>query len=178
MDWAERITAGIGENLPYQDNSFDGVTTYQTLEHVQDPFKVLSEMVRITRPGGIILIRCPDYTSTFEAHYRLAWMPLMPRFIAKAYLRLRGRPTRGLDAIHYVTKSKIIRWSTKIERESGCRLHLVDSDFIAFSNGLRRRGLFAPLLGYPAYRAAKYLLNVFRREMDVNIAIRVVTKAA
>lgn len=179
-DWPSRIAAGVGEDMPYPDDSFDCITSYQTLEHVQNPHKVISEMVRITKPGGVILIRCPDYLSTYEAHYNLPWLPLMHKSIAKIYLMVLGKPTRGLDTIQYITRGRVIAWLTKVERYSDCRLSVVDADFIAFSNGLRRRSLLSgplfALTGYSVYRVVKYLLGLFRRETDLNIAIRIMRK--
>lgn len=46
---------GIGEHLPYADNSFDAVFCCDVLEHVQDLPKVISEISRVLKPGGIFL---------------------------------------------------------------------------------------------------------------------------
>lgn len=180
IDWPNRVTSGIGENMPYSDNSFDCITSYQTLEHVQDPLKVICEMVRITKQGGVIIIRCPDYLGTHEGHYRLPWLPIMHRFIAKFYLGALGKPTRGLDSIQYITRGKVMAWLTKVEIDTNCRLSVVDADFIAFSNGLRRKShLSGPLfssVGYSVFRTGKYFLGLFRREIDLNIVVRVQRK--
>jgi 2-polyprenyl-6-hydroxyphenyl methylase/3-demethylubiquinone-9 3-methyltransferase len=44
---------GIGENLPYADNSFDAVFCCDVLEHVRDLPKVISEISRVLKPDGI-----------------------------------------------------------------------------------------------------------------------------
>lgn len=44
---------GIGENLPYADNSFDAVFCCDVLEHVQDLPKVISEISRVLKPKGV-----------------------------------------------------------------------------------------------------------------------------
>ena len=44
---------GTGENLPYVHNSFDCVFCCDVLEHVQDLPKVMSEISRVLKPGGI-----------------------------------------------------------------------------------------------------------------------------
>ena len=46
---------GVGEALPYESASFDAVVCVDVLEHVADLNKVLSEVVRILRPGGLFL---------------------------------------------------------------------------------------------------------------------------
>ena len=175
---AQRICEGVGENMPFVSNSFDCVTTYQTLEHVQDPRGVLGEMVRVTKPGGVLLIRCPDYLSTFEAHYQVPWFPLMPRKLAHAYLRAIGRPAKGLDSIRYVTKGRIVNWLTEIERDSKCNLQIVDCNFVSFANHLRRMHLSALSLGYPAYQLMRHLRGLFRKEISVSVAVRICSKGA
>lgn len=46
---------GIGETLPYKNRSFDAVVCVDVLEHVADLNKVLSEVNRTLRPGGLFL---------------------------------------------------------------------------------------------------------------------------
>jgi 2-polyprenyl-6-hydroxyphenyl methylase/3-demethylubiquinone-9 3-methyltransferase len=46
---------GVGEALPYDDASFDAVVCVDVLEHVADLNRVLSEVARTMRPGGLLL---------------------------------------------------------------------------------------------------------------------------
>lgn len=46
---------GVGEALPYGTASFDAVVCVDVLEHVADLDKVLSEVARTLRPGGLFL---------------------------------------------------------------------------------------------------------------------------
>ena len=46
---------GVGEALPYGDASFDAVVCVDVLEHVADLTRVLAEVVRTLRPGGVFL---------------------------------------------------------------------------------------------------------------------------
>lgn len=46
---------GVGEALPYQDASFDAVVCVDVLEHVADLDKVMAEVARTLRPGGLFL---------------------------------------------------------------------------------------------------------------------------
>ena len=48
------LTSGDAMALPYPDNSVDAATMALVLFFVPDPKKGLAEMVRITRPGGIV----------------------------------------------------------------------------------------------------------------------------
>ncbi|MCR9110935.1 bifunctional 2-polyprenyl-6-hydroxyphenol methylase/3-demethylubiquinol 3-O-methyltransferase UbiG [Marivita sp. XM-24bin2] len=50
-----RYDVGVGEALPYADASFDAVVCVDVLEHVQSLPKVISEVARVLRPGGMFL---------------------------------------------------------------------------------------------------------------------------
>jgi len=43
---------GMGENLPFKNNSFDAVLSLNVLEHVKDPFACAKEISRVLKPGG------------------------------------------------------------------------------------------------------------------------------
>ncbi|MEL7280952.1 MAG: bifunctional 2-polyprenyl-6-hydroxyphenol methylase/3-demethylubiquinol 3-O-methyltransferase UbiG [Pseudomonadota bacterium] len=50
-----RYDVGVGEDLPYEDNSFDVVVCVDVLEHVADLDQVLREVKRVLAPGGRFL---------------------------------------------------------------------------------------------------------------------------
>lgn|GEM_PF-1842177 len=175
-EWGERVVDAVGERLPFADSSFDVVTSYQTMEHVQDLPSVVREMLRVTRPGGGIHIRCPDYRSTFEAHYRLPWLPLLPPPIARLYLRALGRPTTGLDTLQYTTPGRLRRLFTDAERASGARLEVVNMDAVLFAQALRRRRVPAVPGAFAAYRLACHASGAFRAEQSVHLFVRVRAK--
>ncbi|WP_371038640.1 bifunctional 2-polyprenyl-6-hydroxyphenol methylase/3-demethylubiquinol 3-O-methyltransferase UbiG [Rhodosalinus sp. FB01] len=50
-----RYDVGVGEALPYDDAAFDAVVCVDVLEHVADLDRVLSEVARVLRPGGLFL---------------------------------------------------------------------------------------------------------------------------
>ncbi|KYK20895.1 ubiquinone/menaquinone biosynthesis protein [Thermoplasmatales archaeon SG8-52-4] len=53
---------GEAENLPFDDNMFDIVTCNLLLMWANNPQKVVKEMARVTKPGGIVLASLePDY---------------------------------------------------------------------------------------------------------------------
>jgi SAM-dependent methyltransferase len=107
--YADRIVAAVGESLPFANESFDLVTTYQTLEHVADVQQCAREMLRVLRPGGVLYVRAPDYSSFFEPHYRVPMLPKMDRRLAERYLELLGRPLAGLRSLNWTTEREIVR---------------------------------------------------------------------
>jgi len=69
---ARQRTAGVaqapGERLPFPDAVFDVVFSHEVLEHVADDRICAAEMVRVTRPGGRIVVFVPNRLYPFETH--------------------------------------------------------------------------------------------------------------
>src|SRR5258708_13970823 len=59
----------VAEHLPYPANRFDLVFSNEVIDHVQDDFAAALEMVRVTRPGGRIILFGPHRCGFFETHY-------------------------------------------------------------------------------------------------------------
>ena len=172
--WRFRFQRAVGEQLPFRDGSFDAVLSYQTLEHVQDPDIVLSEMLRVVRPGGALHIRCPDYRGTFEGHYLLPWLPLMPRALARLYLRMLRKPLTGFNGIRYTTGNGMVNALRAAERRSpGLHLKIADLEAERFLHRLRERRLPAGYKAFRVWKAVRYFRDLFRREMQVDLWIRV-----
>lgn len=49
------------EKLPYADASFDAITCMDVLEHLQDEQPALTEMRRVLKPGGVLVVMVPAY---------------------------------------------------------------------------------------------------------------------
>lgn len=47
------------EQLPLKDGSFDQVLCSEVVEHIQDEGRVLDEIARILRPGGVLVLTVP-----------------------------------------------------------------------------------------------------------------------
>jgi SAM-dependent methyltransferase len=71
IDWNPATDADVIHDLnrfpyPFADNAFDEVNCDSILEHLDDVFKVMAEIHRITSAGGLVRIKVPYYTS-FDA---------------------------------------------------------------------------------------------------------------
>lgn len=55
MGQSIRYDVGLGEDLPYPENSFDAVVCVDVLEHVSSLTQVLAEVARVLKPGGQFL---------------------------------------------------------------------------------------------------------------------------
>jgi len=96
---------GVGEDLPFEDASFDFVISLAVLEHVQDIPAVVSEVFRVLRPAGRAYFEVPNNLFPFEGHYKMAWLPMMPKALAKRYVAMRGAYPGFLDHLHYMNRS-------------------------------------------------------------------------
>src|ERR1043165_5867137 len=55
----DKVRLGAGEQLPYEDATFDLVTALDVVEHMDDDLAGLREMRRVLRPGGRALLFVP-----------------------------------------------------------------------------------------------------------------------
>jgi SAM-dependent methyltransferase len=106
---ASVFVSGVGEDLPFPDACFDFVVMNQVIEHVSDQSLVIREAARVVRQGGVIYVACPNYLRFYEPHYKILWAPLLPKFLGRMYLRLRGRSPAMLNQLTYTTNGKLRR---------------------------------------------------------------------
>ncbi|KAI1169960.1 S-adenosyl-L-methionine-dependent methyltransferase [Nemania sp. FL0916] len=59
-----------GYKLPFEDGTFDVVHCHQVLVHNKNPWKILTEMLRVTKPGGVCAAREGDLDT------EIMWPPL------------------------------------------------------------------------------------------------------
>ncbi len=64
----EQVICGVGEFLPFPENSFDLILSNEVLEHVQDDYLAVKEIVRTLKPGGRLVLFCPNRGYPFETH--------------------------------------------------------------------------------------------------------------
>lgn len=57
----DRVTKGAGEELPHAEGTFDLVTAFDVVEHMDDDLAGLREMYRVLRPGGHALLFVPTF---------------------------------------------------------------------------------------------------------------------
>ena len=103
------VAAAAGEDLPFRDASFDLVHCFSTIEHVASAAATVAEMLRVTRPGGAVYVHTPSALACYEAHYKLFWLPRLPRRLGRWYLGLRRRPTDFVDTLRLLTPGQLAR---------------------------------------------------------------------
>jgi SAM-dependent methyltransferase len=65
---SERILNAAGEFLPLPNETFDLILSHEVIEHVQDDFAAVREMLRVLKPGGRVVLFCPNRGYPFETH--------------------------------------------------------------------------------------------------------------
>jgi SAM-dependent methyltransferase len=66
--FVDEVLCGVGEFLPFPDDSFDLILSNEVLEHVQNDVKSIQEMIRTLKPGGRLVIFCPNRGYPYETH--------------------------------------------------------------------------------------------------------------
>lgn len=100
--------------LPFEERSFDTVVSFETIEHTADPALFLSEIRRVLRPGGTLVISTPN--KRFHSFgRRVPWNPhhafeLYPGAFSEHLMAQFGPPEfRGGQEFVAVTPASVIR---------------------------------------------------------------------
>ncbi len=65
---ADVIVLGVGEQLPFANDTFDLILSNEVIEHVTDDRAAVAEMARVARPGGRVVIFAPNRWYPVEQH--------------------------------------------------------------------------------------------------------------
>lgn len=65
---ALRLVQADSQEIPLADASFDMVTAFDIIEHVEGDGKVVSEIHRILRPGGVLMANVPAHPALWGPH--------------------------------------------------------------------------------------------------------------
>lgn len=85
-----RLTAANAEALPWPDAMFDAVVADSVLEHLDDAASAWREWLRVTRPGGSLVVVSPNRFSVLpDPHVGLWGLGWLPRRWQRPYVRMR-----------------------------------------------------------------------------------------
>ena len=103
-----------GHHVPFADNTFDLITSIDTLEHIPDLNGFLKEISRILKKGGYFYANTPNRHWPYETHCRmffLHWVPLRFRpFIVKTFFPKRLKKIEKMDyleALNLLTPKEV-----------------------------------------------------------------------
>lgn len=109
-----------GYLLPLADGAADVTFSSNVLEHVADPETFLSEMVRVTRPGGLIYVAFTNWYSPWGGHEWAPWHYLGATRAKQRYERRTGKAAKhtlgeNLHAIHIGPTLRRVRARDDVE---------------------------------------------------------------
>lgn len=137
------------ETLPFQDGFFDVAITLETIEHVENPHRLLWEIKRVLKDNGTLLISIPGE----KVHHPFIYPGLFTKKNFSEFLSLNGfkiERTAGWGQAPLAS-----HWSARVRQEGGKFLNFIAD--ILFYIGRKRNLLMKKRLGTPL--AYAYCLN-------------------
>lgn len=109
---------GSGMQLPVADASVDVAYSSNVLEHVRDPVAMGEEMLRVTRPKGIVFVSWTTWLSPWGGHETSPWHYVGGRRAADRYARRHGRRPKNDfgEGLFAVSAQKMLRWAGSTRR--------------------------------------------------------------
>lgn len=110
----EGAVRGDGMRLPVADGAADVCFSSNVLEHVPDPVAMLGEMIRVTRPGGLIYLAFTNWYSPWGGHETSPWHYLGARYAERRYTSRKGKSPKnrigiGLFPVHVGQMLRAVR---------------------------------------------------------------------
>jgi SAM-dependent methyltransferase len=134
-----RFQVADATKLPFPNESFNHVLSFDALEHVRGQSKALSEMVRVLAPGGSLLVY------TLNRNQRYTWNLLLDKLGVDVYKRVDHDPSLFLEP-RWV-KKELERMGIGVERLElyGSFFTLaLDEAIMLFILCLKRLGFWSP----------------------------------
>lgn len=109
---AKDTVLGSGMALPFADVSLDVCYSSNVLEHVVDPERMADEMVRVTKPGGIVFLSYNNWLAPNGGHETAPWHYLGGRRAADRYARKHGKRPKNEygESLYPTSVARMLRW--------------------------------------------------------------------
>jgi 2-polyprenyl-3-methyl-5-hydroxy-6-metoxy-1,4-benzoquinol methylase len=126
----DRLHVGRVEQLPQLllEEGYDAVTMFEVIEHVEDPRALLESALRLLKPGGMLVISCPNDARwqplgrifvDYPPHHLTRWSPKSITWLMRDL---------GLEDIRVQIDSKFrdILWTAAVNRSAAARSRSVN----------------------------------------------------
>ncbi len=103
---------------PFQDSEFDEVYCSHVLEHLSEPFKVMKELNRILRNGGVLILKVPHFSRGFtNSEHKAGFDVSFPLYFNKGFTK------SGYYGVDFELEKMRLRWlqNPKLLRLAGFR---------------------------------------------------------
>ena len=110
---------GDALRLPVADGSVDIVFSSNMWEHVPDPEAVADELLRVTRPGGLVFLSYTNWLSPWGGHETSPWHWLGGERAIARYERKHGHPPKNRvgDTLHRVSVRQGLDWAHRADAD-------------------------------------------------------------
>ncbi|QTH59650.1 class I SAM-dependent methyltransferase [Corynebacterium hindlerae] len=106
-----------GQCLPFATSSFDLTFSSNVAEHIPDPWRMGEEMLRVTRPGGLVVLSYTIWLGPFGGHETGLWQHYVGGAWARdRYSRVHGKPPKNVfgESLFDVSCAEGIRWAQSV----------------------------------------------------------------
>ena len=123
---ADNIEYRVGDSmeLPFAEGEFDVVTCTHIYEHVPDAQRMLDEIFRVLRPGGLCYFAAENRLRIWDGHYNLPLLTPLPKPLRDVYVRWTRKGERcyethlGLRGLRrLVRRFEIIDYTAAVVRD-------------------------------------------------------------
>jgi SAM-dependent methyltransferase len=107
------VLGARGERLPVADASVDVCFSSNVMEHVPAPWRFGDELVRVTRPGGLVVVSYTNWLSPWGGHETSPWHYLGGYVAAQRYGRKYRKPPKNQYGVGLfpVSVAAGLRWA-------------------------------------------------------------------
>jgi SAM-dependent methyltransferase len=106
-----------GTALPLRDGSVDIAYSSNVIEHVPEPLTLLSEMARVTTPGGLVYVSFTVWWSPWGGHETAPWHYLGGGYARRRYRRRHGHEPKNRfgESLFGYGVTDAVRWSRSVD---------------------------------------------------------------
>ncbi|WP_197714691.1 class I SAM-dependent methyltransferase [Corynebacterium alimapuense] len=109
---------GSGMSLPIRNDAFDLVYSSNVAEHVDQPWVMGEEMLRVTRPGGLMILSYTIWLGPFGGHETGLWEHYVGGGFARdRYHRKHGYPPKNVfgESLFDVSCAEGLKWANSVQ---------------------------------------------------------------
>jgi SAM-dependent methyltransferase len=112
-DPGPRTVQADGTALPFPTGSFDVTYSSNVLEHVAQPWRMADEMVRVTRPGGTVIVSYTLWHGPWGGHETSPWHFVGGEYAARRYRREHGQEPKNRfgESLFAVSAREGLHWA-------------------------------------------------------------------
>lgn len=119
---------GSGLDLPFVSDAFDITYSSNVAEHVPDPWRMADEMLRVTKPGGVMIYSYTVWLGPFGGHETGLWQHYVGgEFAARRYEQKMGKPPKNRwgESLFNVSASEGLEYGRKVHARADDSAELV-----------------------------------------------------